>query len=816
MATKTATANSQTLLVTDPSFTTYSSGGFSGVIVDFSDPSISSLTLTLADPNLGNGTAGVDIGITTIGITLVGITAVRGSTDDDLITYTNAAPRTGTAYTVYVSEGSDTYSLYGNSTLSYAGYAVGLSVNLKTGLVAGKTGSNSDSIVVTPKNLVMTSNDDTVLLDPTKTIGSVDGGANGGGGDTLKWTNFGVDGVTVDLGNGVDDAGNSFSNFENFQGSSNDDLFSTGSATGYTLLASEGDDTYVLNGNGGLSYAAYAITAPTVGLSFNLQTGTILGKNGAGTDALTGGALTSLVGTDHNDTFTASTTRTVAALDGGAGTDLLSFSSVAAATVNLDARTATGITGTYTSIEQFKGSAGADSFTASSATGFTIFASSGADTYSLNGHGTLSYALFSSPLIIDLSAGSVTGKTGNDVITGAAPSIIGGTGNDSFTAKSTGSETLDGGLGVDTLHLTSTKASYSIFDNGDGSGILLKGGQTINFSHFETISFSDVTNTLTSAPQDDFFGVGRSGTFWRAASGDVWIWNNNGTGVDAYTHTAGQVDPIWSVAGVGDLSGDGKADLVFHNTTNGEVYFWTMNGGSIATQGDVTSLGVPVFLDPSVWHALGVRDFDGDGHADVLWQANTGMVYEWSMNGGTIISQGNVGNAPPDVALGGGGTGSYSVLGFGDVNGDATSDVVWYNAAANKVQYWFMQGQNHTSTTISIGSNLSVKGVGDFNGDGIADLVTRAADGTVIIATLSKDSNGVGTGSVVALDAVATIDPAEWTIRQVNDYNGDGNADLLFTSTTGDVWIWEMNGASIIGQGSAGHIDVAANWSLYG
>ena len=819
MATKTATANSQTLLVTDPSFTTYSSGGFSGVIVDFSDPSISSLTLTLADPTLGNGAASVDIGATTVGLTLVGITAVRGSTDDDLIGYTNAAPRSGTAYTVYVSEGSDTYNLYGNSTLSYAGYAAGLTVNLATGLVAGKAASNSDSIVVVPDKLVMTSQDDTVLLDPTKIVGLVDGGANGSGGDTLKWTNFGVDGVTIDLGNAVDDAGNGFINFENFQGSSNDDLVSTGSATGYTLLASEGGDTYVVNGNGRLTYAGYAITAsPTVGLTFNMVNGNISGKT-TGTDVVAG-ALAGLVATDHNDTFVVSTlaNHVLGSLDGGAGTDLLSFNSLSGSTTNLDARTASGISGTYTSIEQFKGSSGFDRFTAVTATGFTIFASGGSDIYDLNGHGTLSYAGFNSALTINLSIGVVIGKPGfgSDAINGTAPAtIIGGDGNDTFTAKSTGNATLDGGLGNDVLYVSDSAANYFFSNNNDGSGILSKIGQTINFSHFETVVFTDpvthvsTTNVLTAAPQDDLFGLGRSATFWRAADGDVWIWNNHGLTVDAYTHSVGQVDPIWSVVGIGDVAGDGKADVVFQNTTNGEIYLWNMNGGTIASQGDVISAGLPVFLDPTVWRGLGVRDFDGDGHADILWGGigtNAGAVYEWSMNGGAIISQGAVAAAP---------TGSYSVLGFGEVNGDGKTDVVWYDAAAGAVEFWYMNGASRTVKDISFSPSLHIDGVGDFTGDGIADLLGHNAAGDFAILTMGKNASGVGTGSVVSLDVITRIDPTVWSVKQVNDYNGDGKADILFTSTAGDVYVWEMNGASIIGQGSIGHIDVAATWTLY-
>ena len=37
------------------------------------------------------------------------------------------------------------------------------------------------------------------------------------------------------------------------------------------------------------------------------------------------------------------------------------------------------------------------------------------------------------------------------------------------------------------------------------------------------------------------------------------------------------------------------------------------------------------------------------------------------------------------------------------------------------------------------------------------------------------------------------------------DYNGDGYSDILWQNTSGEVYIWEMNGTSVIGGGSLGN-----------
>ena len=84
---------------------------------------------------------------------------------------------------------------------------------------------------------------------------------------------------------------------------------------------------------------------------------------------------------------------------------------------------------------------------------------------------------------------------------------------------------------------------------------------------------------------------------------------------------------MWSVAGVADVGGDGKDDLILRNAQDGLVTVWEMNGDT-PTRGE-TFGGVS-----SDWEIAAVHDFDGDGRADLLWRndtTNTASV--WEMNG---------------------------------------------------------------------------------------------------------------------------------------------------------------------------------------
>ena len=71
------------------------------------------------------------------------------------------------------------------------------------------------------------------------------------------------------------------------------------------------------------------------------------------------------------------------------------------------------------------------------------------------------------------------------------------------------------------------------------------------------------------------------------------------------------MDPAWSVQGLDDFNGDGKADVLWKNSSSGAVVIDQIVNGSYS------SLGTAGTLDNS-WSAIGVGDFDGDGKADIL------------------------------------------------------------------------------------------------------------------------------------------------------------------------------------------------------
>ncbi|PYP94126.1 MAG: hypothetical protein DMD38_16350, partial [Gemmatimonadetes bacterium] len=216
----------------------------------------------------------------------------------------------------------------------------------------------------------------------------------------------------------------------------------------------------------------------------------------------------------------------------------------------------------------------------------------------------------------------------------------------------------------------------------------------------------------------DFNGDCKSDIVWRnAATGQNYLYFMNGTtilGAEGYIRTV--ADQNWQVAGVGDFDGDGKADILWRNSATGENYIYFMDGTAIKpTEGFIRTVA------DQNWQVVGVGDFDGDGKADILWRnSTTGQNYLYLMNGTAIAGEGYLRTVADQ---------SWQVAGIGDFDGDGKADFLWRNSSTGENYIYPMNGLVIKATEGFIRTvadqTWKVAGIGDYDGDGKADILWR-------------------------------------------------------------------------------------------
>lgn len=120
--------------------------------------------------------------------------------------------------------------------------------------------------------------------------------------------------------------------------------------------------------------------------------------------------------------------------------------------------------------------------------------------------------------------------------------------------------------------------------------------------------------------------------FRHAASGRIVVWLMQGAArrQGAFTTPDQLADLGWRLAGTGDFDGDNRADLLWQHAVSGKLVAWLMNGTVRAGASYLTPSGV---TDPA-WSVHAVGDLTGDGRPDLLWRhASSGKLVVWVMEG---------------------------------------------------------------------------------------------------------------------------------------------------------------------------------------
>ena len=226
----------------------------------------------------------------------------------------------------------------------------------------------------------------------------------------------------------------------------------------------------------------------------------------------------------------------------------------------------------------------------------------------------------------------------------------------------------------------------------------------------------------------DFNHDGQSDILWQNAStGQASIWDMNGASLVGGGPVSPNPGPSWKAIGTGDFTDDGFSDdILWQNASTGQVSIWEMNGSDLVGGGPVSPNPGPS------WQAIGTGDFNKDGSSDILFQnKSTGQLSIWEMNGASLIGGGPV-SPNPGPAWQAIGTGDFTHDGFSD-------DILLQNKNTGQISVWEMDGTSLIGGgPVSANPGTSWHAIG--TGGGGSDILLQNTSGQASIWEMSGNS----------------------------------------------------------------------------
>ena len=272
--------------------------------------------------------------------------------------------------------------------------------------------------------------------------------------------------------------------------------------------------------------------------------------------------------------------------------------------------------------------------------------------------------------------------------------------------------------------------------NGDGRDDILwisDGGELSNWLGTETGGFAvNDPNAFNQVPSGsslhliaDLNGDGQDDLLWWSGFAyTTWL----GTDAGGFAKNVGVVifssPQPWNISGSGDFNGDGRYDLLWRNVATGEVSTWLGTPSGNFAVNDANALQTA----PTNWFVIAIADFNGDGRDDLLWHNTTNAWSNWlgTEAGGFAVNDANALTTVPT---------NWWVHGVGDFNGDGRDDLMWRNDAG-QISNWLSTENggwlvNDANALRTAPANWFMSGIGDYDGDGRCDILWRNNNGDI-------------------------------------------------------------------------------------